>query len=248
MRAPEPLVSNSILFQHAICDEAFAYVDDNMCAQRQIASILKQDLGGICYKFAEINKKMYGNDLEGVTPNMVLEFCRNNDYGCVLVHNESIITTLPGAPILAFTCHEDHCFFYKEVKGAHTLKVKPPENQSAPVLMVRDMEYERILYKDMVPYTEEAFMAALEKRATNEESIVFACDRLRVPAETLRNMNITFYPTMRNASQLKGILIKTKDGGDLRLKHVSADHMILAKVCEIFEQRHGVEFPYYGDE
>ena len=60
-------------------------------------------------------------------------------------------------------------------------------------------------------------------------------------------MNLTFYPTMRNASHLKGILIKTKDGGDLRLKHVSADHTILAKVCEIFEQRHGVEFAYYGD-
>jgi hypothetical protein len=46
MRAPEPLVSNSILFQHAICDEAFVNVDDNQCAQRQIASILKQDRVG----------------------------------------------------------------------------------------------------------------------------------------------------------------------------------------------------------
>jgi hypothetical protein len=139
----------------------------------------------------------------------------------------------------------DHCFFYKDVKGAQLMKNKAPENQSAPVLMVRDMEYERILYKDMVPYTEEAFMAALEKGS--EEGIVFACDRLKVPAETLRNMNITFYPTMRNATQLKGMLVKTKDG-DLRLKHVATDHALLAKVCEIFEQRHGVEFPYYGDE
>ena len=139
MRAPEPLVSNSILFQHAICDEAFAYVDDNQCAQRQIASILKQDLGGICYKFAEINKKLYGNDVEGVTPRMVMEFCRNNDYGCVLVHNESIITTLPGAPILAFTCHEDHCFFYKDAavrralmqrRGEFTMRLQRAQRQT----------------------------------------------------------------------------------------------------------------------
>jgi hypothetical protein len=140
MRAPEPLVSNSILFQHAICDEAFVNVDDNQCAQRQIASILKQDLGGICHKFAQINKTIYGhNDLEVVTPKMVLEFCRNHDYGCVLVHNENIITTLPGAPILAFTCHEDHCFFYKDAavrralmqrRGEFTVRLQKAQRQT----------------------------------------------------------------------------------------------------------------------
>jgi hypothetical protein len=40
--------------------------------------------------------------------------CKNHSYGCVLVHNEEVITTIVGAPILAFTAHEDHCYFYKE--------------------------------------------------------------------------------------------------------------------------------------
>ena len=80
------------------------------------------------------------------------------------------------------------------------------------------------------------------------ESVIFACDRMKVPAATLRNMGITFYPTMRNATQLKGITIKTEKRGDIKVRHISADHRLLAKVCEIFEKKHNVEFPYYGDE
>ena len=44
---------------------------------------------------------------------MVLEYCRMNDLGCVVVHNEAVIETLPGSPILAFTVHEGHSYFYK---------------------------------------------------------------------------------------------------------------------------------------
>ena len=111
--------------------------------------------------------------------------------------------------------------------------------------MVRDAEYERIQYQDMVPYTEEAFMEALGEQ---KDHVLFACDRLKVPAETLRNMNITFLPSMRNATQLKGIFVQLKDH-QVRLKHVATDHILLAKVCELFEARHnGVKFPYYGDE
>ncbi len=44
---------------------------------------------------------------------MVVEYARMNGLGCVIVHNESVIETLPGNPILAFTVHEDHSYFYK---------------------------------------------------------------------------------------------------------------------------------------
>ena len=113
-RAPEPLVSNSMLSVRAICDEAFAEVQDGMCARRQIASILKQDLGEICHQLTQISHELYGNTEEGATPRMILEFCRRREYGCVLVRNEEVVETLAGHPILAFAAHEDHCFFYRD--------------------------------------------------------------------------------------------------------------------------------------
>ena len=87
----------------------------------------------------------------------------------------------------------------------------------------------------------------MEALGEQKDHVLFACDRLKVPAETLRNMNITFLPSMRNATQLKGIFVQLKDH-QVRLKHVATDHILLAKVCELFEARHNVKFPYYGDE
>ncbi|HSG20437.1 MAG TPA: hypothetical protein VLA31_06670, partial [Burkholderiaceae bacterium] len=44
---------------------------------------------------------------------MILEFCRERGYGAAVVHNEQVIESLPGRPVLAWTVHEAHCWFYQ---------------------------------------------------------------------------------------------------------------------------------------
>ena len=33
-------------------------------------------------------------------------------YGCAIVHNEAVIETLAGRPVLAFVVHAGHSYFY----------------------------------------------------------------------------------------------------------------------------------------
>ena len=117
VRAPEPLISNNLLFPHAICEEAYEAAQDNLCAPRQMAALLKQDVGEICYKLTQISRELYKTEVweeNGATPRMIMEFCKKESYGCVVVWNEEVIETLTGHPILAFTVHEDHVFFYRD--------------------------------------------------------------------------------------------------------------------------------------
>ncbi len=118
-RAPEPLVSNTLLYPEALCEEAFATASDNLCGPRQMAALLKCDMGEICVELSRISQELYGTEQwedDGATPRMVMEYCRRQGYGCVVIHNEEVIENLPGAdPVLAFAVHEDHVYFYKAV-------------------------------------------------------------------------------------------------------------------------------------
>ena len=116
-----PSISNNVLFQDAICPEAFEERTDNLCAPRQMAALLKLEIGEVCQQLTEVSEQLYGTeDWEdrGATPRMILEFCKKNGMGCAVVHNEAVVETLPGiggAPTLAFAVHEAHCYFYKDV-------------------------------------------------------------------------------------------------------------------------------------
>ncbi len=118
-RAPEPLVSNTLLYPEALCEEAFATASDNLCGPRQMAALLKCDMGEICTELSRISQELYGTEQwedDGATPRMVMEYCRRQGCGCVVIHNEEVIENLPGAdPVLAFAVHEDHVYFYKAV-------------------------------------------------------------------------------------------------------------------------------------
>ncbi len=114
----KPLLYDGFLFSHAICEEAFEEKNDNLCAPRQMAALLKTDVGEVNREMVAISSALYGTgewEDRGATPRMILEYCRRHSYGCVVVHNEEVIETLPGSPILAFAVHEEHCYFYKDV-------------------------------------------------------------------------------------------------------------------------------------
>ena len=112
------LGSGNFLFQDAFCKEAFEHHDDMACVPRQISAVLKRDFGEICDDMSIIERALYGDEqwpVRGCTPKMVLEYCRMHNLGCAVVHNEQIVESLPGKrPVLAFTVHENHCFFYSD--------------------------------------------------------------------------------------------------------------------------------------
>ena len=106
---------STLLFPDQVCEEAYRIADDKMCAPRQIAAILKIAIGDVCARMSEVSQQLYDTDEweeRGVTPRMILEYCKAEHYGCCVVHNEQVIENLPGHPVLAFTVHEDHCYFY----------------------------------------------------------------------------------------------------------------------------------------
>ena len=47
-----------------------------------------------------------------------------NGLGCCIVHNEQVLETLPGFPILAFTVHEGHSYFYKSTRVRQALMAR----------------------------------------------------------------------------------------------------------------------------
>ena len=109
-------VFSHFLFSEALCEKAFEEHSDKLCCPRQIASILKVDVGEVCQDLLTVERALYQTESweeVGCSPRMVLEYCRTNGLGCAVVHNESVIETLPGSPILAFTVHEGHSYFYR---------------------------------------------------------------------------------------------------------------------------------------
>ena len=69
----------------------------------------------MCNDLTGIERQLYQTETwveKGATPRMVLEYCRMHCLGCAIVHNEAVIETLPGRPVLAFTVHAGHSYFY----------------------------------------------------------------------------------------------------------------------------------------
>ena len=100
------------------CKEAFENHDDMACVPRQIAAVLKRDVGEVCEDMSIIERALYGDERwpdKGCTPNMVLAYARMHDLGAAVIHNEQVIETIPGnRPVLAFAVHENHCYFYND--------------------------------------------------------------------------------------------------------------------------------------
>ena len=93
-----------------ICEEAFMEADDKLCCQRQIASILQIDLQPICSILDEIDSWC---SVEGCTPNVVLEFAKQCNYGCVCLHNNRPTLMHQGTRVLAFNILSSHTYFYR---------------------------------------------------------------------------------------------------------------------------------------
>jgi hypothetical protein len=109
-----PLSPPGLLFPEAVCPEAYEDHGDNLCAPRQIAAVLKRDLDEICDELREAELRLSGTDTvdQGVTRRVILEFCRQHGLGAAVVHNERVVETIAGTPVLAWTVHESHCWFY----------------------------------------------------------------------------------------------------------------------------------------
>jgi hypothetical protein len=114
------LAPATLLFPEAVFAEAYEQHADTLCPPRQIASILKRDFDEVCDALRDAEHRLLGTDTleQGATSRVILEFCRQHGLGAAIVHNERVIETLPGKPILAWTVHEGHCYFYSTPKSA----------------------------------------------------------------------------------------------------------------------------------
>jgi hypothetical protein len=100
-----PLAPAKLLFPGAVCAEAYEQHADNLCAPQQIAAILKRDFDDACDALRDAEHRLLGTDTleQGATSRVIIEFCRQHGLGAAVVHNERVIETLPGRPILAWT-------------------------------------------------------------------------------------------------------------------------------------------------
>ena len=86
-------------------------------------------MGWVCQELSSASQQLYGTTAwedRGATPRMVLEFCKKQGYGCVVLHNEEVIETHAWTPALAFTVHEDHCWFYADASVRRALSKRNP--------------------------------------------------------------------------------------------------------------------------
>jgi hypothetical protein len=105
----QPIFSQ-FLFSDDLCAEAYDEEPDKMCCPRQMAVLLKLDFGAVCQDMTMLSRLLYQTEVweeKGATPRMVLEYCRMYHLGCAIVHNEAVIETLPGKPVLALPCTPD---------------------------------------------------------------------------------------------------------------------------------------------
>ena len=119
-----PLAPSTMLFPEHVCKEAFEEHPDNLCAPRQIAAVLKLSFDEVCEELLEAGARLSSSvSLElGCTSRTILEFCKARGLGAAIVHNEQVIETLPGKPVLAWTVHEGHCYFYSSAQVRKTLQ------------------------------------------------------------------------------------------------------------------------------
>ena len=110
------LGSGSFLFQDAICEEAFERHNDMCCVPRQIAAVLKRDIGDMREDMSIVERALYKDEQwpeKGCTPRMVIEYAKMHSLGVAEIRNEPMIESIPGKrPVLAFAVHENHCYFY----------------------------------------------------------------------------------------------------------------------------------------
>jgi hypothetical protein len=130
-----PVPPATMLFPEAVCETAFEQHDDNLCAPRQIAALLKRDLHEICDELRAVELRLHGTDTleEGCTSRVILEWCREHGLGAAVVHNEQVLEILPGKPVLTWTVHESHCWFYQTPQVRRALQ----HRRTGPVAMLR---------------------------------------------------------------------------------------------------------------
>ncbi|MCP3866237.1 MAG: hypothetical protein GY695_24480, partial [Aestuariibacter sp.] len=114
-----PVAMSQLLEAEAVCDEAWEQHDDKLCCPRQMAAILRRDMGEICEDLSTAHRALYPDEPEdwesrGCTPRMILAYCKQHGLGCAVVHNEQVIETLPGPTPLAFAVHGEHTYMYKD--------------------------------------------------------------------------------------------------------------------------------------
>jgi hypothetical protein len=122
----KPLPPPGLLFPEAVCPEAYEEREDNLCAPRQIAAILKRDVHEVCDELREAEMRLSGTDTldQGTTSRVILEFCRQHGLGAAIVHNERVVETIAGTPVLAWTVHEGHCWFYSTPQVRRALQAR----------------------------------------------------------------------------------------------------------------------------
>jgi len=112
----DPAILSRFLFSEALCQEAFENHEDSFCCPRQIAAVLKLDLGEVLQELRAVEQELYQtSELEqrGCTPRMLIEFAKKRELGCCALHKDKVIETIAGPPpVLAFIVDENHCYLY----------------------------------------------------------------------------------------------------------------------------------------
>ena len=113
-----------LLFRH-ILPQAFENHNDRLCVPRQIAQLLKREIGEVIRELQQLTP----NDVEeGVSATIVFEFAKAQGFGAVCVHGGGVVERLPcelGKPVLAFLVSSDHAYFYRP-KAANLLLHRCP--------------------------------------------------------------------------------------------------------------------------
>jgi hypothetical protein len=83
-----------LLFPEAACPQTYEQHAGNLCMPRQMAALLQRDLNEVCDSLKDAEHRFLGTDTleRGRTSRVILQLCSK--------------------PILAWTVHEGHCYFY----------------------------------------------------------------------------------------------------------------------------------------
>ncbi len=195
-----PVLAN-FLFPDALCEEAFEEHDDMLCCPRQMAAVLKLDIGNVCSDLSVIERILYQTDSwqeKGATPRMVLEYCRMHALGAAVVHNEAVVETLPGIPCLAFVVHENHTYFYKksqvikmlQQRRTTVVRLKKEQRQTTTPIASEWKPWQRVLQpghytvsEEQLPLERAWFLEqgrhpkVLLKSVTEVRSLIYNCTK-----------------------------------------------------------------------
>ena len=89
------------------------------CGPRQLSALLNLDFGLICNEMTEIEIKLYGKSSwceKGMTPRMVIDFCKLRNLGCAIMHNGSVLETVAGPNPIVAALHENQLYLYRSAK------------------------------------------------------------------------------------------------------------------------------------